>query len=82
MQLSRSVSMGRKVIVICPLRAPATVKGLACFFLSQARIQYPGTGLPRRLVPQVLSVTAGQLDDPVAIVVLTKAQNRGVAARQ
>jgi len=38
---SRSVSTGHKVIVNCPLRAPAAAKGLTYFFLAQAGIEYP-----------------------------------------
>lgn len=79
---SGSVSTGHKVIVIWPLRAPAAVKGLAYFFLAQARVEHPLAGLPGRLVSQMLGVPAGELCHPVSILVLMEAGNGGVAHRQ
>jgi len=54
---------------------------LTYFFLSRLRIEYPGARLPWRLMAQVLGVAARELGDPVAIFVLTKACDRGVALR-
>lgn len=65
-----------KVIANRGLRAPAAVKGLAYFFNTLRRIQHPRPGLPGRLVAQVLGMTAGQLGDPVPILVLMETGDR------
>jgi hypothetical protein len=51
---------------------------LAYFLCALRRIQNPGAGLPWRLVSQVLSVAAGQHGDPMALLVLSKANHRRV----
>ncbi|AZC28955.1 hypothetical protein C4K38_0976 [Pseudomonas chlororaphis subsp. piscium] len=57
------------------MSAPTAGKGLAYFFPAFARIQDPGPGLPGRLVAQVLGMATGQLDDPVAVLILMKADD-------
>ena len=59
------------------LRTPAARKGLAYFFKALRGVEYPGAGLPGRLMAQVLGVAAGQLRDPVLIVILAKADDEG-----
>ncbi|CAI8863227.1 hypothetical protein EMIT0P258_20529 [Pseudomonas sp. IT-P258] len=58
--------------------APTTIKGLAYFFLALRRVRDPGTGLPWRLVPQVLGVAAGKLGHPVPVLVLMEACDRRI----
>ena len=65
-----------KVIANRALCTPTASKGLAYFFIAQQRVQYPGPGLPRWLMAQVLSVAAGKLGHPVAVFVLMKACHR------
>jgi len=67
-----------KVIANRALCAPTAIKGLAYFFLAQHRVHDPGTGLPWRLVPQVLGVAAGKLGHPVAVLVLMEACDRRI----
>ncbi|KIF62786.1 hypothetical protein NX10_09980 [Pseudomonas fluorescens] len=55
------------------LCTPTAGKGLTCFFNTLRRIQDPGAGLPRRLMAQVLGVTTGKLDHPMAVFVLMEA---------
>ncbi len=61
------------------LRTPAAGKGLAYFFQALCGVQYPGAGLPGWLVAQVLGVAAGQLGDPVLVIVLVETGDRRVA---
>ena len=65
-----------KVIANRGLRAPAAIKGLAYFFNTLQWIQDPGPGLPRWLVAQMLGMAAGQLDHPVAFLVLMETGDR------
>jgi len=51
------------------------VKGLADCCLALRRINYPGSGLPGRVVAQMLGVAAGQLNHPMTVTVLYKAGN-------
>jgi hypothetical protein len=51
------------------------VKGLADCCLALRRIKHPGPGLPRRVVAQMLGVTAGQFNHPMTVLVLNKAGN-------
>ncbi|KWU50382.1 hypothetical protein AWV77_14030 [Pseudomonas palleroniana] len=55
-----------------PLRTPAAGKGLAYFFKALRGIEYPASGLPGWLVAQVLGVAAGELGDPMLIVILVE----------
>jgi len=50
---------------------------LAYFFKALRRIQDPGARLPWRLVAQVLGVAAGQLGDPVPVVILVESEDEG-----
>jgi len=59
-----------KVIANRALCAPTASKGLAYFFNTLRGVQDPSPGLPGREVAQVLGVAAGQLGDPVAVLVL------------
>ena len=59
------------------LRTPAAGKALAYFFTALPRVQDPGPGLPGRLVAQVLGVAAGQLGNPVPVVVLVESEDDG-----
>ena len=59
------------------LRTPAAGKGLAYFFKALRGVEYPGAGLPGWLVAQVLGVAAGQLGDPVLVVVLVEPDDEG-----
>jgi hypothetical protein len=54
------------------------VKALPYFLLALLRVHDPGAGLPWWLVPQVLSVAAGQHGDPVALLVLPETNHRRV----
>ncbi|EFQ65209.1 hypothetical protein PFWH6_0773 [Pseudomonas fluorescens WH6] len=65
-----------KVIVIRPLRTPATGEGLAYFFQALRGVEHPGARLPGRLVAQVLGMTARQLGYPMKVVVLMEAGDR------
>jgi len=60
-----------------PLRTPAARKGLAYFFKALRGVEHPGAGLPGWLVAQVLGVAAGQLGDPVLVVVLMEPDDEG-----
>ena len=57
------------------LRTPAAGKGLAYFFKALRGVEYPGAGLPGWLVAQVLGVAAGQLGNPVPVVVLVESDD-------
>ncbi|KTC20268.1 hypothetical protein AO391_16940 [Pseudomonas marginalis ICMP 9505] len=59
------------------MRTPAASKGLAYFFKALRRIEHPRTRLPWRLVTQVLSVPAGQFDNPVQRKVLVESSDQG-----
>lgn len=59
------------------LRTPAAGKGLAYFFQAVCGVEYPGARLPGRLVAQVLGVAAGQLGNPVPVVVLVESEDDG-----
>ena len=61
------------------LRTPAAFKRLAYFFQALCGVQDPGARLPGRLVAQVLGVAAGQLGNPVLVVVEMKTGDRRVA---
>ncbi|VVM60917.1 hypothetical protein PS662_01305 [Pseudomonas fluorescens] len=65
-----------KVIANRALCAPTAIKGLAYFFSTLRRVQDPGARLPRRLVPKVLRMAAGQLGHPMAVLVLMKTCDR------
>jgi hypothetical protein len=75
---NRSVSTGAKVIPIRALRTPATVKALTYFLLALLWVKHPGTGLPRRLMAQVLGMAARKYDKPMAVFVLPEICNRRV----
>jgi hypothetical protein len=51
------------------------VKALADFLPTLQWIEYPGTGLPRWLMTQMLSVAAGKHSDPLAVCVLPEADH-------
>ena len=59
------------------LRTPAAGKRLAYFFNTLRRVEYPGARLPGGLVAQVLGVAAGQLGDPVLVVILVEPDDDG-----
>ena len=65
-----------KVIANRALSAPAAIKGLAYFFNTLRRVQYPGPGLPGWLVAQVLGMATGQLGHPVPVLVLVETADR------
>jgi hypothetical protein len=60
--------------LLCLGGAPATDEGLAEVALTFARVEHPGPILPRRLMTQVLRMAAGQLGDPVAVLVPVETQ--------
>jgi len=70
-----------KVIANRALCAPSAIKGLAYFFITQRRVQHPGPGLPRRLVPQVLGMATGKLGYPVSVFILMEACDRRALCR-
>jgi hypothetical protein len=57
------------------LRTPATAKALTYFLLALLWVKHPGTGLPRRLMAQVLGMAARQYDNPVTVFVLPEICN-------
>src|SRR5690606_4123521 len=61
-----------KGIAIGPLSAPAAGERLADAPLAFASIEHPRACLPRWLVAQVLGMAAGQIDHPVAVLVLVE----------
>ncbi|PIB63719.1 hypothetical protein AOA60_07140 [Pseudomonas sp. 2822-17] len=58
------------------MRTPAAGKGLAYFFQTLCGVEYPGAGLPWRLVAQMLGVAAGELGHPMPFFVQMKTDDR------